>query len=94
MGIFWVQSHSDSYMPLESVRNYQPLLERWVISANNKEMLMKEMADWRKTPSTEDIYERFEWMSYDYMEKGIVVDRINEIAIEVNQKHLNNNGKA
>lgn len=87
-GHFFVQSHQDSYIPMEESQDFKAQLQRWQIKPNDKEKIMKEILTKHGTKYTGDVYDGFEILSEKYYVKTDWAEKIKGIAEDVNKKYL------
>lgn len=90
-GHFFVQSHQDSFIPMEESQDIKTKLQRWQIKPENKEKMMREILTKHGTVYLEDVYDGFEILSEKYYVKTDWAVKISEIAEYLNKKHLSNN---
>lgn len=87
-GHFFVQSHQDSFVPMEESQDFKAQLQRWQIKPENKEKIMKEILTKHGTVYTGDVYDGFEILSEKYYVKTDWAVKISGIAEDLNKKYL------
>jgi hypothetical protein len=84
-GHFFVQSHHDSFIPMEESQDLKAQLQRWQIMPENKEKIMNEILTKHATVYSGDVYDGFEILSEKYYVKTDWAEKIRKMAEDLNK---------